>query len=221
VTNNSITNNFGDKLLKSSKDSAGFTLLELMISISIMGIIIIILMGVLRLGLRSVEAGEKKIAALERVRAALTTIEFQIQSALPLTHEVNGETKHYFKGERTSLEFSTNTSIWEGDIGYSLVSYRLTEGDGGKWALLASESRVGQGTKREIKLLDRLDDLYFEYFYKDPTAEQGKWVDQWTDGSPIPEKIQLHWTAQGKALALIIPMKTGWTLAAPGPKKKL
>lgn len=199
--------------------SAGFTLLELMISISILGIMILILMGALRLGFRSVEAGGKKIDSLERVRASLTVIESQIQSAIPLTHDVNGETKPYFTGDRTSLEFSTNYSIWEGEIGYSVVSYRVAEGDKGKWSLLASESRVGQEIKREITLLDQFDDLYFEYYYKDPTEEKGKWVDQWNESNTIPEKIRFHWTAQGKALSLIIPIKTGWSLVTPGLTK--
>ena len=200
--------------------SAGFTLLELMISISILGIMILILMGVLRLGFRSVEAGGKKIDSLERVRASLTVIESQIESAIPLTQEVKGETKPYFTGDRTSLEFSTNYSIWEGEIGYSVVSYRVIEGDNGKWSLLASESRVGEQNKREIKLLDQFDDFYFEYYFKDPTQEKGAWVDQWTESNTIPDKIRLHWTAQGKALSLIIPMKSGWSLSPPGITKK-
>ena len=42
------------------KKESGFTLLELMISIAIVGIMVFILMAVLRLGFRSVEAGEKR-----------------------------------------------------------------------------------------------------------------------------------------------------------------
>ncbi|MGC1403929.1 MAG: type II secretion system protein GspJ [Thermodesulfobacteriota bacterium] len=200
--------------------SAGFTLLELMISISILGIMILILMGVLRLGFRSVEAGGKKIDSLERVRASLTVIESQIQSVIPMIQEVNGETKLNFTGDRTSLEVTTNYSIWEGEIGYSVVSYRVSEGDKGKWSLMASESRIGQEIKREIRLLDQLDDFYFEYYYKDPTEEKGQWVDQWPGGNTLPEKIRLHWTTQGKVLSLIIPMKSGWSLTAPGVTKK-
>lgn len=200
--------------------SAGFTLLELMISIAIFGIMVFILMGVLRLGFRSVEAGEKKIASLERVRASLNVINAQILSAIPLTHEINGETKVYFNGDRTSLELATNYSIWEGEVGYSVVSYRVTEGDGGKWSLWASEGKVGQGARREIKLLDRLDDLYFEYFYMDPTDETGKWVDQWTEPNPAPEKIRIHWTDGGKEISLIFPLKTGRSLVTPVLKKK-
>jgi general secretion pathway protein J len=211
---------FGVRYSISIGSSTGFTLLELMISIAIIGIMLIILMGVLRLGFRSVETGGKKIDAVERVRISLNLIDSQIRSALPLSHDVNGETKVYFKGDRSSLELATNYSIWEGESGYSLVSYRLAEGDKGKRSLLASESKVGQENKKEIKLLSQFDDLVFGYFYKDPTEEEGKWVDQWTDEKLVPEKIRLQVMSQGKIISLIIPMKTGWSLLTPGIKKK-
>ena len=200
--------------------SPGFTLLELMISIAIIGIMVFILMGVLRLGFRSVEAGEKKIESLERVRASLNMIDSQIQSGFPLIHEENGEKKVFFKGDRTSLEFATNYSIWDGAAGYTQVSYRVAEGDWGKRSLQASEGRVGQEFTKEIKLLDQFDELVFEYYYKDPTEEEGKWIDQWTEGTFLPEKIRILWTVRGKAHSLIIPIKTGGTLAAQGVVRK-
>ena len=78
---------------RSVKKSPGFTLLELMISIVILGIMILILMGGLRLGYRSVEAGEKKMGTLERVRATMNLMDAQIQSEIPLTYEADGEKK--------------------------------------------------------------------------------------------------------------------------------
>src|SRR3989337_2471377 len=67
--------------------SAGFTLLELLISIVMLGIIMVILVGALRLGFRSVESGEKKIESFERMRVSLSIIDSQIQSQIPLTYQ--------------------------------------------------------------------------------------------------------------------------------------
>jgi prepilin-type N-terminal cleavage/methylation domain-containing protein len=192
-----------------NKNSLGFTLLELMISIAIVGIMVSILVVVLRLGFRSVEAGEKKIESLERVRASVNLIDAQIQSELPMTHEENGENKYYFKGQPALLEFSTNYSIWGGETGYVVVSYRVDEEDQGKRTLWASENRVGQENKKEIKLLELFDEMYFEYFYQDPTEEEGKWIDEWTEATFLPTKIRLHLVKDRKDLSLILPMKTG------------
>jgi prepilin-type N-terminal cleavage/methylation domain-containing protein len=190
-------------------DQSGFTLLELMISIAIIGIMIFILMAVLRLGLRAVGAGEKKMDALERTRTSLNIIDAQIQSGLPLTYEENGERISYLKGSRESLELATNYSIWEGEKGYVIVSYRVTEGTGGKKALTVSEKAIGHGDKRSLVLLDFFDNLYFEYYYKAPTEEEGKWIDEWTEKTLTFEKIRLHLVSGQKDVALIIPVRVG------------
>src|SRR5512136_1554467 len=74
--------NSGGPVLSSRR---GFTLLELMISITLIGIIAVIIAGAMRLGYRSVDAGERKIESLERMRVSLTLIDSQIQSEIPLT----------------------------------------------------------------------------------------------------------------------------------------
>jgi len=199
--------------LRHKNNNLGFTLLELMISIAIVGIMVSILVAVLRLGFRSVEAGEKKIESLERVRASVNLIDAQIQSEIPLTAVENGETKYLFTGQPALLEFSTNHSIWGGERGYVVVSYRVVEGEQGKRTLWASENGVGQENKKEIKLLDLFDEMYFEYFYQDLTEKEGKWIDEWTEATFLPQKIRLHLIKDRKDLSLILSMITGGVLA--------
>ncbi len=187
----------------------GFTLLELLISIVMLGIIMVILVGALRLGFRSVESGEKKIESLERMRVSLSMIDSQIQSQIPLTYQEEEATKYYFTGERDSLQLSTNYSIWGGQKGYVIVTYSVSPEEEGKSVLYASEHIVGVEETKETKLLDAFDDIYFEYFYKGPTDEVGNWVEQWTDTSKIPEKIKVHLMSGEKDLSLVIPVRIG------------
>ncbi len=187
----------------------GFTLLELLISIVMLGIIMVILVGALRLGFRSVESGEKKIESLERMRVSLSMIDSQIQSQIPLTYQEEEATKYYFTGERDSLQLSTNYSIWGGQKGYVIVTYSVSPEEEGKSVLYASENIVGVEETKETKLLDAFDDIYFEYFYKGPTDEVGNWVEQWTDTSKIPEKIKVHLMSGEKDLSLVIPVRIG------------
>jgi general secretion pathway protein J len=187
----------------------GFTLLELIISIGIIGIIVLITAGAMRLGARSVASGEKKIESLERIRTSLNIIDSQIQSEIPLTYyDEDGVRKYYFKGEREFMQFSTNYSIWGGEKGYVIVTYKFESGDYGKQALYASENIVGIQDERETKLLDAFDGIYFEYFYKDPTEEKGEWVEQWTDDLNTPEKVRLHLVEGTIDFSMIIPFRT-------------
>ena len=189
----------------------GFTLLELLISMVMLGIIVVILVGALRLGFRSVDSGERKADSLERMRVSLSVIDSQIQSQTALTYQEEEAQNYYFTGERDSLEFSTNYSIWGGQKGYVVVSYSVLE-EKGKAVLYASEHIVGVEETRGIKLLDAFDNIYFEYFYKGPTDEVGNWVEEWTDTSQIPAKIKIHLIKGGKDIPLIVPVRIGGSM---------
>jgi general secretion pathway protein J len=185
----------------------GFTLLELIISITLIGLIVVILAGAMRVSSRSIASGEKKIEYLDRMRATINFIDSQIQSQIPLTYEEDGENKYYFKGERELLQFSTNYSIWGGEKGYVIATYWVQTNSNGKQELYVSETIVGTNFKRETKLTEEMDTIYFEYFYKDPTEEQGTWVDNWDDETSIPEKILFHFVNNNIDSAVVIPVR--------------
>lgn len=216
--------NFKSSILSSRK---GFTLLELMISTAIIAVIVVIIAGALRLGLKSVSSGEKRAETLERFRASLSIIDSQIQSEMPLTYkDEDGAMRYYFKGDRTSLDFSTNFSLWGGQTGYVIASYNVETDNSGKTSLSVSENIIGIEAKRTATLLEAYDDIYFEYFYKDPAEENGKWIEQWTEDAIMPEKIRLRLVKDGKELSILIPMRTKGSLVQTisagggiGPKK--
>lgn len=203
---------FGCRSSSLRRDSRGFTLLELMISIAILGLIVVIVAGTLKLGIQSVERGEKRIEALERIRTSLTIIATQIQCLTGLTYDDNGEKKRYFKADRDSLQFSTNYSIWGGQKGYTVVSYTIGTDNNGKQSMKASETIVGMSNVRETLLLGSFNKIYFEYFSKGPTDEKGSWVDNWTDDITIPEKVKLHLVSAQNDFALIIPIRIAASL---------
>ena len=87
---------------------AGFTLLELLISITLLVVIVTITMGAMRMGSRSVASGERKMDTQERFRTVLSLMDAQIQSQVPLTYEEDGKKRYYFSGDGKTLRFSTN-----------------------------------------------------------------------------------------------------------------
>ena len=194
----------------------GFTLLELMISLAILGIILVIILGALRLGFRSVDSGEKKMDSLERIRASFRIIDSQVQSQIPLTHTEEGETSYYFSGDSESLQFSTNYSIWGGQKGYVLVTYRVEPDEKGKRTLYASESVMGMEDRRETKLLDNFDAIYFEYFSKKPAEEEGEWAEQLPE-STIPDKLKIHLVRGEEDFSMLIPIRARVSMTQTTP----
>jgi prepilin-type N-terminal cleavage/methylation domain-containing protein len=206
------------------KSSPGFTLLELMLSVVIISLIILIVVGALRLGFRSVEAGEKKAESLERVRNAITILESQIQSEIPLTYYENAEKKFYFRGGRTFLDMATNYSIWGGEKGYVVVHYQVSQETDGRQTLWVKENIIGQEDSRETRMLEQAAEFYFEYFVRDtskaPKDEAGRWVDEWVDDAALAstdklEKIKFHVRLENRALDWIIPLKGRGSLSTP------
>jgi type II secretion system protein J len=188
---------------------AGFTLLELIISIALFAIIVLIIAGAVNLGYRSFSSGEKKMNAVERLRSSLTIIDAQIQSGVPLTLEDDGVKQYYFMGEQDSLKFSTNYSIWGGQKGYVIVNYRVEADNRGKRTLFASEYKVGMESEKETKLLEGFDEITFDYFKQDATEEEGEWINQWVDEEMMPTRIRINLVRGSTSLSYIIPVRVG------------
>ena len=185
----------------------GFTLLELLISIAIIGLIVLIISGALRLAHRSVESGERKIEQIERTRTTLGVIDAQVQSALPLLQAEDGVKKPFFSGGSGSLRLATNYSLWGGEKGYVLVTYDIESEDDGKQALHISEQTYGIDNTQETTLLQACDEIQFFYFRRDLKGANEEWLEEWTDETKLPEKVMLVVRRGRTKISLTMPLR--------------
>lgn len=184
----------------------GFTLLELLISITMIGLIALIVTGAVRLGSRSVNGGEKRIESIERLKNSIEIIESQIMSEIPLSYDDDGNKKYYFQGDKGAVQFATTYSIWGNQKGYVLASLRVETDNNGKKLLKVKESPLIGGSEGEAVLFEGFDDIHLEYFYKDPTEEEGRWVDEWKEEQDMPEKIRIGLVKERRDFSLILPI---------------
>ncbi len=189
------------------KRQRGFTLLELLVSITLLALIVILLGGAMRMGFRAIDAGERRMDALERYRTSFEILTAQLQSAAPLTYEEDGGKRYYMKGDGKSLRFATNRSIWGEDRGCVIVSYRLEADEGGRLALYASERPVGMEGTREIRLFDDLKSLSFSYFATKAAEEKAEWTEEWSDGTRYPEQVQVRFVRGGGETKILAPLE--------------
>jgi hypothetical protein len=187
-----------------------------------MGIILLIVGSAMRLGLRSADSGERRIASIERFRASLNIVEAQIQSQLPIKEQGTDAdvTRYAFHGDSDSMQFPSNFSLWGDQRGYVTVSYKVVPDEFGKQELHLEESGTGIASRGEVRLFELFDRIYFDYFYKDPAEEKGSWVEQWQGTDSIPGKIRLHLVNRDKEMSFIIPVRVtpvqGNIVTAPG-----
>ncbi len=187
----------------------GFTLLEMIISLSIIGIIILVISGAMRLGVNSMDKGDRKINSLERIRSSMNIMDSQVQSLFPFKYDEDGVEKIYFSGKGNSLMFSTNYSAWGAEWGYISVKYSVVEDNNGKFGLQSVENVLGRERLRTLKLFDSLKGIYFEYLSQ-KESEDGEifeWVDSWESDKSIPPKIRVHLLYDEKEYSFTLPVR--------------
>jgi len=182
----------------------GFTLLELIISLTIMSAVIVGVYATLSLGTNASERGEARTLENQRVRAALSLISRQLKSAYPLLLKTEGDTSVYFFGESDELHFIASSNRPEIG-GLEKISYFIKEEDGRRslWMRVSAptmpadlvEDREG-GLSQEAEVLPDIDELVWEYFGAVETEK--KWQDSWSgkEMRKLPQAIRLSWRAQ-------------------------
>ncbi|OPY02984.1 MAG: general secretion pathway protein J [Syntrophorhabdus sp. PtaB.Bin047] len=187
----------------------GFTLLEVMISIALISMLVVVIAGAMRLANRSIERGERRSERLERFKVSFLVMDAQIQSAIPLVRADDEAGRLFFEGSGDSVKFASNYSLTGGYRGYVAVTYRVKPNGEGRSALYIEENTIGVENAREMRLLDGLDEIRFEYFRKEKDADDtaGEWVETWTDELLFPRRIRIHLSWAGQKVQLNVPVR--------------
>lgn len=93
----------------------GFTLLELLMSLTILSIIVVIIFGALRIGVRAWEKGEKQVDAHQRQRIVLDLMKQQLSSICLKKIKKEGQASFFLKGDSKSIEFVSGVSMIPGN----------------------------------------------------------------------------------------------------------
>ncbi len=187
------------------RPAGGFTLLELLISLTLMSLVTLGVYSALSFGANAIERGESRSIENQRVRAALSLIVRKLKSAYPLMLLVEGKRVVYFFGDAEELRFVASADRPEIG-GLEKISYFIKEEDGsrGLWmrvsapTLPADLAEEREGSLRlETEVLADVDELVWEYFGKQQTEEE-EWHQSWSgeEVQKLPQAIRLAWRAQ-------------------------
>ncbi len=122
---------------------SGFTLMELLISITIMGVILTIIMAGLRIGTRAWETGTRDVESHQRLQIVLSLVKNQLAAACPENIRKPEMDPYLFRGDDRSMELISRTSIVPGNHhGKVYVIYRIIADNDGGWTLTAAEQSL-------------------------------------------------------------------------------
>ena len=212
--------------MKRPDTSAGFTLLELIISLTIIAIIAMIVQNGFRLSVSAWEKGESAIEDQQRYRYVLELIQRQLSSSLPhaSSEKVKTDLDVVFKGDDASLEFVSRMSLIPGDSsGMIRVRYRVETEEDGKSVLFSESHLVDRlsvssqdepGEEDWHVLLSGIRDFAFDYLAGLPMEDASFWESSWGDsderkGLPLALRVRFQAGEASMPLYLMVPIGKG------------
>lgn len=195
----------------------GFTLLEVLLVISLLGILLTLVAGALLGANRAVLKAERYTNSLDESRAAQAFLRASISQALPLdTSEDDDVTRGFFEGGPERLQF---VATLPGELGGGIQVHTFQlHGSPGARNLQATFAQVQTGVNgTTLKpwgepqvLLHDVESLAFSYSGFSPRGKATGWVSNWPWPNRLPKAVRIDlrikgavaWVSQTVALRL-------------------
>ncbi|MBN1571093.1 MAG: prepilin-type N-terminal cleavage/methylation domain-containing protein [Acidobacteria bacterium] len=189
----------------SRQSDRGFTLLEMLIAVTLVAMMALSLWAVFRISIRSWSRGTDFIDTNQRHRSILDLVRKQMASTYGLIAPADPQqglaSRLIFSGTETSMRFiSLNSLHFQDSPGLTLVIYEIVQDSNGAYSLVEKEARyLGHPGDQEASadqskatpVFSNLISCVFEYF--DPENRDTPWVREW-DGVKLrrlPEAISV------------------------------
>lgn len=187
--------------------SRGFTLLELIIAITLTGLIMLLAFSAMRLAISSWRTVESVDASLEELQVVQGFLRRQLEQARSVTRTNQTELNTTLKGDAQTVNFiapmpGSRLGVW-GLYRFSLAFVAAESGTNLQLTYQlalppANPGQVSDQTQTRILLRD-LEAGAFSY-YGTPTAkEPATWQDEWTSDASLPQLVRIRLLSRDKA----------------------
>lgn len=205
--------------MRHSHNKEGFTLFELLISLTLLAVILVIVFTSLNLGVRIWEKGEKGNEERRKSRIVQDLLKNQLTAMhAGKVYDGSGE-KRIFKGSPDGLAFVSAVSIVPGnDYGMVFVRYRNEEVEKDSYTLSVFEKNLVFMTEADFEdqdeeafheLLTAFESIGFEYGKREASGEI-TWRENWSaeeDGEmPCGVKVTLRKGENDTPLTVTAPV---------------
>jgi general secretion pathway protein J len=176
--------------------SAGFTLLELLIAMSLLGLVFAALTGGLRFGTQAWQSSAERLSQNDELRLVYRTLRRQITTSLNAPGSlVSDQQKGSFEGLRDSLSFVGSAPAQAMAPGLFLLKLVLVPDEIGqalalRWERLEKAARQPDSDNIE-PLLRGLRSIQYSYFGAPEGDDTARWLNEWRDNEQLPILVRI------------------------------
>lgn len=187
---------------------AGFTLLELLISMTLLALLSLVLFGGFRFGTRAWDRAETSTANGNEIRRAQDAIASALSRAYPEMDVSKPLDPHiYFSGEAGSVTFLGPDRGREGGLAVMVLSRQ------GDTLMMTTTPELARDPARQTvsrKLLDHVSGFDLAYFGAPNPQDPPRWYASWHDRSRLPKLVRVR--------ADLGAARPGWTELVVTPR---
>jgi general secretion pathway protein J len=167
----------------------GFTILELIVSITILTLVALIIGQGFRIGVNSWDKGEAETVETQKLRILSGMLSQQLKSFYQYRTKLDDDVEEsiLFKGEKDSILFVT-TLADSSYGGLKWVRYSYNEGGFYYKEGLLPDKEVMDKIEGDEEVLDSdIEDVAFEYY----GGHEDEWTDSWDDEDSLPVSVSV------------------------------
>ncbi|MEO1924433.1 MAG: prepilin-type N-terminal cleavage/methylation domain-containing protein [Gammaproteobacteria bacterium] len=182
--------------MKTSRTDQGFTLIEVMIAMTLMSFMMVLLVSSLSTSAESWERGERKIDQVNENAVVHHFFQRYLSTAKPLSkNNEAGETRFSFQGSSDSLQFVTGFPASASRKGLQLFEVKWSGRDQARIQVTLSPyfSDMDEQTlvREEVTLITQVTGLNINYFVRETANEDGTWEDSWQEKQFMPQLVKI------------------------------
>jgi len=181
-------------MLKRHKIS-GFTLLEVMLAMTLLSIMVTLLFASLKISAESWNKGEAKIAEVNEKAVVYQFFKRHLPAIQPLWGEFSEDERIFsFQGERDKFQFVSTFPASAGRKGLQLFEIVFDKPEDHVKVILKPfypTTDEQEWQQEEVILLTHVTEFKITYFAREMLNSEGEWLDSWMEKEQLPALIKI------------------------------
>lgn len=177
----------------------GFTLIEVLIAMTLLGIMVVLLFSSLKIAAESWNAGENKIIEVNKkavvyqfFKRHLTTIRPVAAQTVSNNDDDSLEPQQAFQGQSRTMRFVAALPVSAARKGLQVFEIAADAAEPSTiMVALSPYQQTEPGQPERVVLLERVKSFAFAYFGKQEENGEAGWHDDWTGIDRLPQLIKV------------------------------